>query len=388
MTDHTGDFGLERQTVWLNAASEGPIPKVAAESLREAASWKLAVHLLTLAKFQHVPRELKNSLARLIQVNSDDIILGNSATYGIHLLANGLPLTTGDEVLLMRNDFPSDILPWLHLSKVGVKVHQLKPNAEVLTIDEIKAAINSKTRVVCLPLVHTFSGWSLDIVSIGELCRRKNITFAVNVSQAAGAFEFNASQWPVDAVIGAGYKWLLGPYGTGFCWIKPTLREQLTYPQAYWVALMDARELSSEGEITLREDHSARRYDVFATANFFNFVPWRASIDYLLGKGLANVGRHNRTLIDHLVDRLDAKYFDWISPTARAQRTNIAVFSHKDRSHNKGIFEYLNALKIFTALWKGKLRVAPHIYNTVADMDRLLDALGAYCRQREHRYGS
>jgi len=96
----------------------------------------------------------------------------------------------------------------------------------------------------------------------------------------AGAFEIDLTQWEVDAVVCAGYKWLLGPYGTGFCWIRKEVRQQLNYAQNYWISLMDEASLNSEGPIHLKEDHSARRYDVFGTANFFNYVPWAASIEY------------------------------------------------------------------------------------------------------------
>lgn len=259
-------------------------------------------------------------------------------------------------------------------------VHQVKPKGEALTLQELQEALTSKTKAVCLPYVHTFSGWRLDIAAMGELCRAKGIVFIVNMSQAIGAFEVDIASLPVDAVVCAGYKWLLGPYGTGFCWIKNDVRRKLDYPQAYWISLMDENTLASTEELTLKEDTSARRYDVFATANFFNFVPWRASIEYLLDAGMEEVGRHNRDLVDRIVDGLD-KQFELISPSSRSGRTNIVVFSHKDRARNEQVFGYLKEQGLHGALWKGKLRVAPHIYNTAQDIDRLLSALRNYGRE-------
>src|SRR5665213_1942020 len=123
--NYTNDFSLNPQHTWLNVASEGPLPKIANESLQEAIGWKSAPHLLTISKFQQVPHQLKTTIAVLLHVDKDDVILGNSATYGLHLLANGLEFKTGDEIILLQNDFPTDILPWLSLQDKGIVVHQL-----------------------------------------------------------------------------------------------------------------------------------------------------------------------------------------------------------------------------------------------------------------------
>ena len=376
--DYTKDFSLKSQHTWFNVASEGPLPKVAVNALQEAIEWKKAPHLLTIAKFQQVPVELKKTIARLINVDWHDVILGNSATYGLHLLANGLEFKAGDEIILLQNDFPTDILPWLSLQQKGVIVHQLKAREHVLTPLEIEKAINGRTKLVCLPLIHSFTGFKQDIKAIGKLCRSQGILCVVNLSQATGAFEIDLGLWEVDAVICAGYKWLLGPYGTGFCWIRKEARERLNYAHNYWVSLMDEKSLSSEGPINLKEDHSARRYDVFGTANFFNYVPWRVSMEYLLSIGLDKVNKHNQMLVDQMVDGLDQRCFDLLSPRPQKDRTNIMVFSYKDASQNPRLFEFLREEGFYLALWRNKLRLSPHIYNTPQEIKGLLKALNQY----------
>ncbi len=373
--DYTKDFSLKPQHTWLNVASEGPLPKRANEALQEAIEWKSAPHLLTISKFQQVPAFLKRTIATLLHVDKDDVILGNSATYGLHLMSNGLEFKAGDEIILLQNDFPTDILPWLSLRQKGVVVHQLKAQSQVLTPQELHKAIRRRTKLVCLPLIHSFNGFKEDIKAIGQLCREQGALCIVNLSQAAGAFEIDLSQWDVDAVVCAGYKWLLGPYGTGFCWIRKEVRQQLNYAQNYWISLMDEASLNAQGPIHLKDDHSARRYDVFCTANFFNYVPWAASIEYLLSIGLDNVDQHNQALVDQLVDGLNGKRFDLISPGPKKERTNMVVFSCKDASQNPRLFEFLKGKGFYLALWRNKLRVSPHIYNTSQEMEGLRTAL-------------
>ena len=376
--NYTNDFALKPGHSWLNVASEGPLPKKANEALQEAIEWKSSPHLLTIPKFQQVPLGLKESISRLIHVDKSDVILGNSATYGLHLLANGLEFKGGDEIILLQNDFPTDILPWLSLQQKGVIVHQLKAQNHVLTLEEIQKAINRRTKLICLPFVHSFSGFKEDVKVIGKLCRSQGILFIVNLSQAVGSFEVDLTQWDLDAVVCAGYKWLLGPYGTGFCWIRKDIRQELKYDQNYWISLMDEASLNSEGLINLKDDHSARRYDVFGTANFFNFVPWKASIDYLLSLGLDHVNRHNQLLVDQMINGLDQKKFFLISPYPKKERTNIVVFSHTDASQNPILYEFLKGKGFYLALWKNKLRISAHIYNTQQEIEGLLTVLNNY----------
>jgi selenocysteine lyase/cysteine desulfurase len=375
MENYQKDFGPFDGKVWLNSASEGAMPQVALAALAEAGEWKRKPYLLTNQKFAEVPERLRKLLGRLINVLSDDIILGNSATYGIHLLANGIVWKKGEEVLLMENDFPAGILPWLALDRKGVKVRQLKPQRYVLEPREVEQYLTEKTRLVCLSHVHTFTGHKIDVVRIGEMCRAKGILFVVNLTQTLGNTPVDLSQWPVDAITSSGFKWLCGPYGTGFCWIAPALRETLEYNHAFWVSLMSTEDLSGTGRLTLPEIKNGRRYDVFGTANFFNFHPWKVSLEYLLAAGIDNIHEHNDGLVEEIVQRLDPEQYELISPRGRLERSALVVISHHDRPRNAGIFGNLKREGIYPALWKGNIRISPHLYNTRQDINRLLSVL-------------
>jgi len=381
--EYKNDFMPFEGRVWLNSASEGPLPRVSLEALQEAARWKALPYNLTLAKFREVPAGLKKAAARLFQVSAEDMILGNSATYGIHLLAHGLPLEKGDEVLVMQNDFPVDILPWLFLEKKGVRVRQIKPEGFQLTADELEQNITPSTRVVCLSHVHTFSGHVLDVIKVGALCKEKGIIFVLNVSQSAGCLPVVLGEWPVDAMTTSGFKWLLGPYGTGLCWITPALRERMDCSQAFWANVLTPEEIESTGELALPETAGTSTYDVFGTANFFNFYPLTKSIEYLNGIGLYAIREHNDRLVQQIIDGIDTNRYDLISPRDKDKRSTLVYITHKDRTKNPAIHRRLAAEKIHGALWKGNIRFAPHVFNTNEDIARLLEALN---RKESHGY--
>jgi selenocysteine lyase/cysteine desulfurase len=336
------DFGPFDGRLWLNCAHQGPLPRIAAKEAEEAIAWKRAPYHLTTERFSGVPQRLKQALGRLIDAPAEEIILGNSASYGLHLLANGIRWKAGDEVLLLKDDFPSDILPWLMPGEVGVKTRFIEPRNYVPRIDELLANITPATRVFCATLVHSFSGYAVDVQALGEVCRAKGIWFVLNASQALGTRRFNVNDTPVDAVVSVGFKWLCGPYGTGFCWLRPELRESLRRTQAYWLSMQTADDLGGEqGAPALRDDLGARAFDVFGTANFFNFKPWTASVEYLLEQGIENVAMHNDRLVSAFIAGLDRSRYEILSPLAGPERSTLMLITHRQSDRNQEIFERL-----------------------------------------------
>ena len=372
---YTHHFANFSDHIWLNAASEGPLPLGAKEALDDIVAKKSRPYELTFELFAAVPVQLKKQIGQLINVPYRDVILGNSASYGLHILANGIVWEAGDEVIVMQNDFPTDILPWLALEKQGVIVKQVKAEHFILTPDELKEAMTPRTRVVCLSHVHTFSGWMLDVLACQKICHEAGVKLVINISQSAGTRPVDVSAWGVDAIVCAGYKWLCGPYGVGFCWVDPDWRAALTLNQAYWTRQLSEEELMSEGPITLRDVDSARKYDVFGTANFFNFVPFSAALELWQTIGMECVLSYNDQLQQYFIDRLDKDKYQCISPTQADQRSSLIVISHRDSARNGDIHQKLTEKNLHTALWKNKIRIAPHVYNVQNDIDQLLDVL-------------
>jgi selenocysteine lyase/cysteine desulfurase len=377
--DYSHDFGPFNGRTWLNCAHQGPLPRIAADEAREAIVWKVTPYELTAERFNSVPARLRTALARLLEASTDEIILGNSASYGLHLLANGISWNQGDEVLVVANDFPSDILPWLRLEKHGVRVHRLHPRNPLPDPDELRRAISPRTRLFCTTWVHSFSGFAADLDGLGAVCRENGVTFVVNASQGLGARPLDVRAVPLDAVVSVGFKWLCGPYGTGFCWMKPDLLESLQYNQTYWLAQMTAADLGSENsEVSLpKGPPAARTYDVFGTANFFNFKPWAASVEYLLKQGINRIAAYDQKLVEQFIRGLDSKKYDLASPLTGRVRSTLVFVSHRDATRNDEIQMRLGEAGIEVAYRKGKLRLSPHLYNTSADIEKALAVLNA-----------
>lgn len=372
------DFETTAGHVWLNCAHQGPLPRVAVEEAHEAILWKTKLHRLKDEFFAEVPARLKRALGRLIEVPAEEIILGNSASYGLHLLANGVRWQPGDEVLLIKDDFPVDVLPWLALEKRGVRVHLIQPRNHVLQAEELESYLTESTKLLCLTWVHSFNGYTLDAQAVGEVCRAHDVTFVLNCSQALGARPFSIGTTPVDAIVGVGFKWLCGPYGTGFCWLRQELLESLDYNQAYWLSALSPEDLAKEQiDYQMPEGLGAVKYDVFDTANFFNFKPWAASVEYLLEQGIERIREHNDRLVSQLINGLDPEKYIVLSPRTGDARSSLVFVSPKQTNRNREVHDALTTSGVHTAMRSGKLRFSPHLYNTDEQIGYALSILAS-----------
>jgi cysteine desulfurase/selenocysteine lyase len=377
MAPYVDDFGPFEGRIWLNCAHQGPLPRVASEALQEALSWKIAPATLPDALFTSLPLQMKEALGRLVGVPASDIILGNSASYGLHLLANGLPWQAGDEILLVVGDYPADILPWLDLQRRGVRLRFLRPQTASVHAEELASALTPTTKVFCTTWVNSFSGYALDVHALGAVCHTHDVLFVVNGSQAVGARPLDLSHTAIDALTCCGYKWLCGPYATGFCWMRPDVRDSLDYNQAYWFAMQAGRDLNQMRDYTLRTDLGATKYDVFCPANFFNVKPWLASVTYLLAQGIEQIAQYNNQLVARFLEGVDPKRYTLLSPREGPEQSTLILLSHHQPDKNPAIYAALQQAGIDLALREGQLRFSPHLYNTPDEIDQTLQILSS-----------
>lgn len=200
------DFGPFDGRIWFNCAHQGPMPRSAVVAAQRAVCERTCPYLIQDDDFISVPRQLKHSLAQLIGARAEDIILGDSASYGLHVLRNGLTWRTADEVLVVQGDFPATIYAWLGLKEFGVRVRLLTPRGTCLSTGELASETTSSTRVRCVSWVNSLNGSVVDLSAIGEMCRERGIIFALNGSQGVGAFPIDVERQPIDALVSCGHQ--------------------------------------------------------------------------------------------------------------------------------------------------------------------------------------
>ena len=248
------------------------------------------------------------------------------------------------------------------------------PSSEgVIDAGEVAEQLSKRTRVLCASWVNSFSGRVNDLSALGSLCRDAGVLFVVNASQGLGALPLEVSKLPLDAVTSCGFKWLCGPYGTGFCWLRPELRDRLDPHQAYWLSLAGEHwnRLEDFGQVS---DAGVERFDVFGTANFLNFEPWTAAVTHLLSEGLDDIAAHVLALAGRLIDGLDPDRFRIIGGVEPSARSGLVVIEPYDGSAEE-LGEDLAQAGFDVAVRRGRVRFSPHLYNSAAEIDGALAEL-------------
>jgi selenocysteine lyase/cysteine desulfurase len=366
-SDDFHDFG---GATYLNCAFHGAMPRVASEAVERALELKKTPHLIRDEDHFTYPDAYREAMAEMIGAAKDDVAVTNSATQGTMILVGGLDWREGDEVIVPSGEFPSNLFPWRSLADRGVVVKEVDLSEGALALERIEAAMTPRTRVVSVSWVHYSSGVRLDLVPIGTLCHDNDVLFAIDGSQGIGAIPFDIRTTPVDLIACAGYKWLLAPYGVGFAWVAPGLSEHLAVTNVNWFTLEGSRNFANLSECELTYQPGARRFDVNEPGNFFNMAGAAASAHYLLQVGPENAHVHSQSLLARVVENLPSSMRSLADPDPR-YRSNILCLAGSDDA----TFDRLRAADIYLSRREGSLRVSPHLYNTEADINRLLDAL-------------
>jgi cysteine desulfurase / selenocysteine lyase len=366
------EFGPFNGHIWLNAAHQGPLPASACVAGDEALHAKRHPYEIRDEAFWDVPARLRGAIARLLDADPAQVALTNSTTYGINVVAQGLDLRPGDEVLIVDGDFPATVLPWL--SRKDVSVRFLDGRHGPIDPNQLEAAIGPRTRVFCTSWVFSFLGYSIDLRALSEVCHRHDVLLVVNGSQAIGARPLSLRDEPMDALSCCGFKWLCGPYATGFAWFSKRILERLDYPVPNWLRAQDATGLDNEMRYQLPSDHTGSAYDVFCTANFMNYLPLTAAVEHLNTVGIDVIAAHDQQLVSRLIDSV-GECFDVISPRSGAARSTLVLVSHERRERNRDLVRRLVDAGIHVALREDNIRVSPHLYNSHEDIDRAADVL-------------
>ena len=191
-------------------------------------------HHLDMDKLRSAARP---QLAKLINAAETDIALVESTSHGLNLIANAIPLKSGDHVLISDLEFIEVAVPWTQKSGIAIDI---VPNRDgQVLIDDIDAAITPNTRVLAISSVQWSNGFRCDLEALSRLCRDRNVFLILDAVQHIGANPFDIQKTPVDALACGGHKWLMSPFGCGFLYLSPRFRAQLNPPLAGYLSVAE-----------------------------------------------------------------------------------------------------------------------------------------------------
>jgi selenocysteine lyase/cysteine desulfurase len=367
------EFPWTADTAYLNNASIGPIPERTRRILDAFNAKRTAPHLLPDRDLFAGLQAARDAAARLINADTGEIALATNTGFGLNLAAHALPLAQGDRVILSDREFPANVYPWLMLRKQGVEV-TLAPCTREGWPDEdylLSALRDSRVKVLAVSFVQFSNGFRADLKKLSAAARANGTMLVVDAIQGVGNSVLDVRETPVDILACGGQKWLLSPWGSGFVYVRKELIPTIEPAMIGWMAFEGTDDFSrlTEYNPTFRAD--ARRFEMI-TLPYQDFYGFTQSVELLLEIGIPEIAEVTRSLHDPILTWADARGMRVVSPRDERHRSAILCIAPAEPVE---AYHAIKRARIVCSLREGAIRLSPHCYNTVGEMEKVLDVL-------------
>lgn len=366
------EFPWTSDVIYLNAAGIGPLPERTRRVIEEFAGLRAAPHRLSEKVLFGTLADSRRLAATLINAEPDEIALAPNTSYGLNLAARALPLEPGDVVLVSDREFPANVYPWLALRDRGIAV-ELAPTTAQGWPDEaylLQRVADPRVRVLAVSLTQFANGYTVDLAGLSRVTRMTHTYLVVDAIQAVGQLPVDVHQTPVDLLACGGQKWLLSPWGSGFVYVRRDLIASLPPADVGWLAFEGTDDLSrlTRYDTTLRAD--ARRYEL-VTLPYQDFTGLNASLGLLLEVGIETIRAYLRAVIQPVLAWAASAGVRLASPTGPHGSAIVCV----ELPDAAAAYRALKSAGIFATVREGVVRLSPHLYNTPAELERVVEVL-------------
>lgn len=366
-------FPITQRAIYFNHAAVSPPPIT---SIRAVEAQLRDVHENGSANFRSwlaVKEQARELLARLLgAARPEQVAFMRNTSDSLSSVANGIAWKPGDNIVTFSHEFPSNIYPWLRVRDAfGVEVRMCEEREGRIDVSELESLIDHKTRVVAISHVQFASGFRIDLERLGRVARRHDALFVVDSIQALGVVPTNVEAELVDVAAGASHKWLLAPEGVGYLYLSDRARERIEPTLVGWISVPNPEDYfnfeQGWNRGTLGWESGT---GPMALVHGFN-----ASLELLHRVGVQNIARYLEELTDYLCERLGNKRYQVVSSRAPREKSQIVCIRHLDGLSAMSLYHQLKTRNIVTAPRGDRLRIAPHLYNTTAEVDQFVEAL-------------
>jgi selenocysteine lyase/cysteine desulfurase len=365
-------FEIPNDVVYLNCAYMSPQLRPAREVGEKAISRKSRPWEITPDDFFEDAEENRALFARLVGGDADGVAIIPSVSYGISVAAANLDVREGEKIVILEDQFPSNVYAWGELAeRSGARLVTLPRPEDFDWTRALLEEIDSGTAVVAVPNCHWTDGSLVDLARVGERVREAGAALVVDAIQSLGAHPFDVSEVRPDFLVAASYKWLLGPYGVGFMYVGEEYREGKPI-EHNWINRRGSQDFSGLVAYQDAFQPGARRYDVGERSNFALLPMAAEALRQLLDWGVENVSETIGTLTD-LIEEKAGEHGLATIPKERRARHMIGLMLGPDAPDD--LPTRLTTHNIYVSVRGPSVRVSPHLYNTELDVYRLFDVL-------------
>lgn len=380
-------FPIKNEFTYLLHCGISPLFSGACEREREVAERQQNTGALLFSQeYESILNDLRGAAAELMKTAATNIAFVKNTSEGMSMIAGGYRFSPGDQLIVYTHEYPANFYPWKLQENRGVEVVLLPdsrrenvetspPRPAAWSISELERIVTSRTKIVAVSHVQFTSGYAADLKQLGDFCGAHNIDLVVDAAQSLGALPVYPEEMNIAAVCASGWKWLLGPIGTGLMYTSPGFREKIDH-------VMVGAELMKQGT-----DYLDHRWNPHTTATRFEYSTSPLSLAAALGEcvrriplryGVENIRQELFRLQEFATGLMDP---DLYSPLIHPVENRSGILSVVcKRKQPEEIVEELTEQQVVCSARGGYLRLAPHFYNTEEEIEKAVDILNTIGR--------
>ena len=370
-------FILSKKVTYLNCAYMSPMLKKVEKAGVKGIKQKRKPYHITPIDFFKTSDLVKKRFSSIIDCkNHNRIAIIPSASYGLANVVNNISIKEKDEIILLDEQFPSNVYPWLNLKErskaklVFIKRPDTLIGSGKKWNEEILAAITNKTKVVAIGNIHWACGTLFDLIAIRKKTAEVGALLIIDGTQSIGALPLSIEKIQPDALICAGYKWLMGPYSIGVAYYGNYFDKGIPI-EDNWINRRGSENFSGLINYSDKYGELASRYNVGEQSNFILLPMLLAGLNQIESWGVKNIQDYCKNLISEEIKKVNQKKY-WIEK--ENYRANH-LFGIKQLDNKVNLIEKLKSKKISVSIRGDKIRVSPHVYNDKREIKKLFECL-------------
>ena len=377
-------FALPEGETWLNNAYMGAMPRAVLEAGHRAVDLRALPAAITPADFFEPAERVRGLCAALVQADPEQVALVPTAAAGMAVVASNLSPRAGQNVVLLGDQFPSNVYPWRRWRGQGVAMRPVAAPAGdardpagwrrrcAAWHDEIEAAIDSDTVLVAIEPAHWTDGTRFDLDRLARRARAVGAAFVVDATQVAGVMPLDVATLRPDALVAHSYKSMLANYGLGFAAFGERFAEGCPTDES-WLMRRGSEDFARL--VDYQDDYAPgmRRYDTSTRSNPMLIGMLEAACRMLLDWQPARIEHYLRCIARPAMERLRADGFGVADEDLRA--ANLFGIALPPGLAAETVRQALAARRIHVSVRGSAVRVSPHVCNDEADLLRLAEAL-------------
>jgi selenocysteine lyase/cysteine desulfurase len=365
-------FPVTQHAIYLNHAAVAPPPTPTIQAVESQLRDVSQNGSLNYRSWLKVKEETRQLMASSLGARPEQVAFMRNTSDGLSTVANGLNWRPGDNLVTFRNEFPSNVYPWIRLrNALGLELRFCEERDGRIDLEELIRLIDNKTRVVAISHIQYASGFRLDLERLGRAARKHDALLVVDIIQSLGVRPLNVEAELIDVAAAAGHKWLLTPEGIGVLYLSDRARERIEPSLVGWTSVPHPGDYNNFDQ-GWNKGALAWETGTAPTALFYGL---KSSLTLIREVGIERIAAYLGELTDYLCRELEGSSYEVVSSRRDTERSQIVCIRHRAGIDPMSLYTHLRHQAIITAPRGGRLRISPHFYNTRDEIDHLIKAL-------------